>query len=662
MKDELKAYYGMLRAKLLDEKALSLYVQSKSFFHISCRGHEAPGAAAALVSNEGDVFYPYYRDLALMTTLGMSSYELILSFTNKDADPNSHGRQMPMHYASKKYNVISQGSATGSQYLHAVGSAMASESGVVFVFSGEGACAQGDFHEALNWASRDKLPVVFVIENNRYAISVHVTEQLAGGSVWKLSAGYENLSRYECDGSNLPQTLTTFRTAYNHVKAHGGPALIEAHVVRLGSHSISDDHLKYRKYEEVELESFRCPILNLQNHLKLDVAAITAELQEEINKAAKEALAASDPDPQEAILYSYAEDLRLPETTAKMSSLQYHGQGLVPKEEPVTGEFEYTMIDAINLALKEEMSRNPQMVIYGEDVAKGKGGVFGATRGLSDLYGDRVFNSQLAESSIIGTALGQVIMGKKPVVEIQFGDYIWTAMMQIRNELCMFSYRSKGDYPAPIVIRVPVGGYIRGSHYHSQNIEATFSHLPGVYVVMPSNAYDAWGMLKTAIRMQDPVLFLEHKHLYRQPVAKRFFDGNAPLIDFRAKVVEEGTDLTIVSYGAVLHKCHYLVRNSPHSIELIDLRSMVPLDLDTILSSVKKTSRCLVVHEDTRFMGFGAEIAATINENLFAYLDAPVIRVGGAASAAVPHAEGLEDAILPQIDDIDMAIRKILAW
>ncbi|RIL10683.1 MAG: tungsten formylmethanofuran dehydrogenase [Proteobacteria bacterium] len=658
----LRAFREMVLARLVDEKAIVLYKQNKCHFQIGVAGHEAVQVAAGHVFRAGkDWFYPYYREMAICAALGMTEREFMLNAMNKQDDPNSHGRQMPMHYGHKALNIVSQSSPTGTQFLQAVGAALAlkkkGNKAVVYVSAGEGTCSQGDYHEALNWAAREKLPVIFMIQNNNYAISVHISEQLAGESAYKISAGYENLERYEVDGSDYIASYEVTRRAYDRALNGDGPAMIEAHVPRLQSHSISDNHLKYRTSEDIEKEKERCPIIKMRALLiknkiasEQELAALEEEIKRNVDSAAEWAEAQSDCDPSCALDHNYVE----PDPASTVI-------------EGVADGPEVYMVDAINHGLDEELARDPDVYVYGQDVAHGKGGVFTVTAGLTAKHGvDRVFNGPLAESSIVGVAIGMATLGLKPVAEIQFGDYVWTAMMQIRNELAMLHYRSAGDFSCPAVLRIAVGGYIHGACYHSQNIEATFAHFPGLYVLYPSNATDAKGLLKAAIRGKDPVLFLEHKGLYRQVYAKGP-EGNAEcLVPLgRAKTVREGSDLTIVTWGALVNKSLLAAKEldkEGYSVEVIDLRTIVPFDQQAVFESVRKTNKVLIAHEDTLFMGFGAEIAAQIASDCFRELDAPVKRLGMKYAAAVAHASSIENVVLPQNEDVLNAAREVLAF
>lgn len=662
-KEEAKKLLSiMLRARLADLKSIVLYKQNKCFFQISCAGHEAIQAAAAMVFRPGkDWFYPYYREMGLCAGLGMTDQELMLNVMSKDTDPNSHGRMMPMHYGHKKLNIVQQSSPTGTQFLQAVGVALAArklgENEVVYVSSGEGTCSQGDFHEALNWASREKLPVVFCIQNNDFAISVPISEQLGAKSVYDMAAGYSTLARFTVDGSVVEDSYDVMKEAYEYAKSGQGPALVEAHVARLQSHSISDNQLKYRSKEDVDADQARCPIAKFKARLisekvlsEKEISELETKIKSDIDLAAEWADAQPDPSTSSVEDHTYA----LPDPSLEVI------------ETEASGPDNY-LVDAINHCLDEELTRDPHTYIFGQDVAHGKGGVFTVTAGLTAKFGvNRVFNAPLAESSIVGVAVGMATRGVKPIAEIQFGDYCWTGMNQLRNELAMLHYRSGGDFSCPAVIRIPVGGYIRGGCYHSQNIEATFAHFPGLFVVYPSNATDAKGLLKAAIRSKNPVLFLEHKGLYRQVYAKGLEGGENELIPIgKAKVLKQGSDLTIITWGAIVQKSLLAAKElekEGYNVEVVDLRSIVPLDTKTIEESVSRNHRVLIAHEDVHFMGFGAEIAAHISDKCFGTLDAPVKRVGMKNIGAVPQAPALENAALPQTEDVLEAAREVLRF
>ncbi|MCB2205733.1 tungsten formylmethanofuran dehydrogenase [bacterium] len=659
--DELRSILRtMMTSRRLDQKMLTLLKQGKSFFHIGGSGHEAAQIAAAKAFEPGkDWSYPYYRDLSFMLGMGMDAEGIMTNFLARAEDVNSGGRQMPQHYGMASARVVSQSSPTGTQYLQAVGTAKGARlqetDEVVYVSSGEGTTSQGDFHEAVNWASRAKLPVIFCVQDNKYAISVHLSQQ-TGGSVYDMVAGYVNLERIEVDGTNFFETYEAFRKAVARGRRGEGPTVIVTDVVRLLAHSSSDDQTKYRSKEELERDRQRDPIHRMKDAL-IDAGMLTEEefeqmekeILDEVNDATDVAEAKALPDPSTATDFLFS---------PKKDELQY--------ESTTPAGNKIVIVDAINHALQEEMERDKNIIVYGQDVQDGKGGVFTATRGLSTKFGlSRCFNSPLAESSIVGTAVGLAVRGFKPVVEIQFGDYIWTAMMHIRNEVATMRYRSNNHFSAPVVIRVPVGGYIHGALYHSQSIDGYFSHIPGLYVAYPSTAADAKGLLKTACRMDDPVMFLEHKGMYRQGYAASLEPDEEWLLPFgKAAVRREGTDMTIVAWGALVQKSLETARKLDKegiSVEVIDLRTLVPLDMDTILRSIQKTSRVLVAHEDNLTGGFGGEVASRIAHEGFELLDAPVKRLG-AVDCHIPYAWTLESEILPQDKDVLDAARELLAY
>lgn len=659
----VSVYRTMLTSRRMDEKMLMLLKQGKVFFHIGGSGHEAIQVAAAFALKPGhDWGYPYYRDLAFALQLGETPEEVMMNSMHRAADPSTGGRQMPGHYGHPKWRIPTQSSPTGSQYLQAVGTAMgAVKDGtdeVVYVSGGEGSTSEGEFHEAVNWASRDRLPVIFCIQNNRYAISVPITEQTGAGSVYDMMSGYAGLHRYRIDGTDFLASYRTGVDAVAKARRGEGPSLIDADVVRLLAHSSSDDQARYRSKEELEADRRRDPIPRFENFLleeKILISTDVERIQEEVKQSVD---AAAD----------YVETLPLPDPNA-VEAFVYSPNIIVRKEnfvEPEHSGPRVVLVDAINHTLAEEMDRNSKMLIYGQDVAGNKGGVFTATKGLTAKFGeDRVFNSPLAEASIIGTAIGLAIRGFKPVVEIQFADYIWPAMMQIRDELVMLRYRSNNTWSCPVVIRVPVGGYIHGGHYHSQCIESIFGHVPGIRMCFPSNAADAKGLLKTACREEDPVLFMEHKALYRQSfAASPEPDANYLLPFGLAKVKRDGTDITLITYGMMVQRsleAALKLEDKGLSVEVIDLRTLNPLDTETMLKSVKKTGKVLIVHEDNLTCGFGAELAAIIAKESFQYLDAPIQRIG-AKDTPVPYAPALEDAVLPGERNITKALEELAGY
>ena len=658
----LRVLRTMLTARRLDHKMLTLLKQGKGHFHIGCSGHEAAQVAFGLLSRPGhDWLVPYYRDLALALTLGQSIVDTLLDHLAKENSSNSGGFQMPEHFSSRERNVFSVSSSVASQFLPALGMSFATMRGdsdaYVLCSSGDGATSQGDFHEALNWATVTRAPILFLVQNNHYAISVHVTEQTAGGTPFKLAAGYEGLIRYKVDGTDFFATHAVAKAAINHVRQGNGPVCLVTDVVRLLPHSSSDNHLKYRTRENLShdlnldpIERFKSTLFDYGLLTDLEFESLLEDISRKVDESARWAISQPDPLPQNAtrhVVYSGPPAIR-PERSSSIGP-------------PIV------MVDAINHALREEMALNNKVIVYGEDVAGPKGGVFTATMGLTEHFGaDRCFNSPLAEASIIGTAVGFAAAGYKPVVEIQFADYIWPAMQQLRNQASSLRYRSNNDWSCPMVVRVPVGGYIHGGLCHSQNIESIFGHMPGFLVALPSNAADAKGLLKTAIRGHDPILFLEHKALYRSAKARRPEPDTDYLVPFgQARICRKGSDLTIVTYGFMVDKCltvaETLEKQDGVSVEIIDLRTIVPLDMETVLASVQRTSRVLIVHEDHEFIGLGAEISAQIADQAFEFLDAPVRRVASAL-ALVAFAGSLERAILPQLEDVLDAARSILIY
>lgn len=658
----MQAYRTMVTARRLDSKMLTLLKQGKGFFHIGCSGHEATQAALGLLSRPGhDWFCLYYRDLVVALMLGQTVRETLLDFMAKADGPNSGGRQMPMHYGHRDKNMLTIASSVAAQFLPALGFGLSIQrkksDAFVLCSAGDGATSQGSFHEALNWATRCRAPVLYLIQDNKYAISVPVSEQTAGGTPYKLAAGYEGLARIRVDGTDFFQIHAAARAAVEYIRSGQGPVCLVAEVVRLLPHSSSDNHLKYRSKEELDLDRQVDPIMRMEVALiesglltEAKVDSIRDQVHREVDEAAVWAEKQIDPGASSATTHVCFEgDL----------GLNYGRKN--PIGEPIV------MVDAINHALHEEMARDPSILVYGEDVAGPKGGVFTATRGLTRAFGeDRCFNSPLAEASIIGTAVGLSATGFKPVVEIQFADYIWPAMQQLRNQVSSLRYRSNNQWSCPMVIRIPCGGYIHGGICHSQNVESILAHMPGYRVVMPATAADAKGLLKTAIRCEDPVIFLEHKALYRSAAARTPEPGPDYLLPIgQARTVQQGTNLTIVTYGFMVHKCvraaQILDREDGLSVEIIDLRSIAPLDTVTVLNSVRKTNRVLIVHEDHEFIGFGGEISAQIADQAFNYLDAPIRRVASALSY-VPFADLLERTVLPQIDDILKAAREVANW
>jgi 2-oxoisovalerate dehydrogenase E1 component len=688
LEQRLAIYRTMLTSRRLDDLEMQLKRHNKVFFQISGAGHEASLTAAALVLKPGhDWFFPYYRDRAVCLGLGMTPLEMLLEAVGAASGPGSGGRQMPSHWGQPRLNIVSQSSPTGTQYVDAVGCAEAgmrwpalaegalvrrpfAGDEVVYVSSGEGTTSQGEFHEALNTACNLKLPVLFHIEDNGYAISVPVEVQTAGGSISKLVVGYPDLLRLEFDGCDPEASLSAWTEAVAYARARKGPVLLHAHVIRPYSHSMSDDERLYRAPAELATDAAKDPLVRYRARLLAQGVAAT-ELEDlaklvdaELFAARDEALKAPPPTPDSIHRYVYSPDV---DPTASAFDVAPQSQG-----------DERTMVDLINACLRDEMRRDSRVLVFGEDVAdvsregslplvKGKGGVFKVTANLQREFGpNRVFNTPLAEANIMGRAIGMAIRGLKPVVEIQFFDYIWTAMMQMRDELAVLRWRSNNAFSCPVVIRATYGGYLKGGVvYHSQTGEAIFAHTPGIRVVLPSNARDANGLLRTAIRSEDPVLFLEHKHLYRQTYNRAPYPGPDYTIPFgKAATVRSGRSLTLVTYGALVKRSLDAAARAAAEgveVEILDLRTISPYDWDAIATSVKKTNRAMVVYEDNLSWGSGAEIAARIADELFDHLDAPVRRVAS-ADLFVGYHPDLEDAILPQIEHVHAGIMALARY
>ena len=682
----VRAFRIMHTARRLDDREIALKRQNRIYFQISGAGHEAVQAAAGMTLRPGyDWFYLYYRDRALSLALGMTPYQMLQSAVGAAADPSSGGRQMPSHWGHPGLHIVSTSSATGTQFVQAAGCAEASlylrdphvtpttSLEVTLVCSGEGATSEGEFWETLNIACLKSLPLLFLVEDNGYAISTPVECQTAGASISGLVAGFPGLLRQEVDGTDFLASYRAMQTAVAYCRQGAGPALVHAHVTRPYSHSLSDDERLYKTPVERAAEAERDPVLTFPRFLieegvmdRQMLQRIAHEVDEEVDEAAAQALADDPPAPDSALRHLYSETVD-PTADAFAAEPHFHGPPI-------------TMVDMVNATLREEMRRNPKILVFGQDVAdctraanlsevKGKGGVFKATAGLQIEFGaERSFNTPLAEAAIVGRAIGMATRGLKPVVEIQFFDYIWPAMMQIRDELANLRWRSNGSFSCPAVIRVPIGGYLNGGAvYHSQCGEVVFTHIPGLRVVMPSNAADACGLLRTALRSDDPVLFLEHKRLYREPYNRSPHPGEDYTIPFgRAKVVKPGRNLSVITYGALVQKALIAAtqverRNPDATIEVIDLRSLAPYDWEAIRASVEKTSRVMLAHEDCLSWGYGAEIAARIANELFDRLDAPVGRVG-ALDAWVGYHPQLEAAILPTPEKLAAEMERLIGY
>ena len=680
------AFRTMYLSRRLDDKEIQLKRQNKIFFQISGAGHEAVMTAAGLALRPGyDWFFPYYRDRALCLTLGMTPAEMLYSAVGAAVDPNSGGRQMPSHWGHKELNIVSQSSPTGTQFLPAVGAAEAvlrasrldisegfKSDEVVLVTAGEGTTSEGEFWESLNTACNLQLPIVYLIEDNGYAISVPVEVNTAGGSISKLVRGFPGLDIQEVDGCDFLASYDCLTRAVGRARRREGPAFVHAHVIRPYSHSLSDDEILYKPPEERAEEAKRDPVVTYprwlieQGHAtEAEIESIKEECDALVLAATDDALGQEQPGPDTVYFGVYSPDV-------DPTSEQFDTE-----DDPQYSGNETTMVDLLNACLKDEMRRDNKIVVFGEDVAdvsrerylgkvKGKGGVFKVTHGLQTEFGsDRVYNSPLAEANIVGRAVGLALRGFKPVIEIQFFDYIWPAYMQLRDELATMRWRSNNAFSAPLVVRTTYGGYIRGALYHSQTGASLFTHCPGLRVVCPATALDANGLLRTAIRCDDPVIFLEHKHLYRQTYNKAAYPGPNFMIPFgKARIVREGTDITVVTYGATVQRAFAAanqVADAGISVEVIDLRSLSPWDQEAVYASVRKTNRVIVAYEDAISWGYGSEIASRIADECFAFLDAPVKRIGS-TDTFVGYAPRLEDAILPQIDDFKSAFEDLMKF
>jgi 2-oxoisovalerate dehydrogenase E1 component len=701
----------MYLSRRTDDREIMLKRQQKIFFQVSCAGHEALLVAAGMALKPGyDWFFPYYRDRAICLALGQTVEDQLLQAVGAESDPSSGGRQMPSHWTSERLNLVSPSSSVATQCLQAVGCAEAGRyyrnhpealkrpaadargvdyrafkdvkfeaDEVVYVSIGEGSTSQGEFWESLNTASNEKLPVLYLVEDNGYAISTPVEVNTPGGNISKLIANFPNFHIAEVDGTDAMASYEAMVEAVAYCRAGHGPAVVHGHVTRPYSHSLSDDERLYRSKEEIEADALRDPIARMQMWLLREgvldeqgINELERKVDEEIARATDRALAAVLPKPESILRHVYSESIDPRDS-------QFDTQPAATADDT-----ERTMLDLINATMHDEMRRDERVVVFGEDVAdatrdealsdlkagkiKGKGGVFKVTAGLQKEFGnDRVWNSPLAEANITGRAIGMAVRGLKPVVEIQFFDYIWPAMHQMRNELSVMRWRANGQFSCPLVMRVPIGGYLTGgSIYHSQSGESIFTHTPGVRVVMPSNALDASGLLRTAIRCDDPVLFLEHKRLYRETFGRGAYPGPEYMIPFgKARVVKPGKDLTVITYGAVvpraLQAAQRMERERHVDVEVIDLRSLSPYDWEAIAESVRKTSKVMVAHEDMLSWGYGAEIAARIGDELFHDLDAPVRRVAG-MDTFVAYQPLLEDVILPQPERIFQAMSELAAF
>ncbi len=652
-------YNKMLHLYYVEERVKTFVRAGKVSFHASSRGHEKVQIAMSYLLEPGkDWFFPYYREKALMVGLGMPLKDIFLHMLSKADDPCGGGRNMSEHFSSKKLRVVSPTACTGTQFLPAVGMARAIKTKgldeIVYVSSGEGATSEGEFFEALNWAVREQLPALFLVQNNGYAISVPQEIQ-TGSDVEDISRGFD-MRAIHVDGTRFTDMYNDLKPLVAEMRQGGGPRLIEAHVVRLDSHSSSDDQTKYRSQDELETILKQDPLAHTAGVLlnkgildESDIRRLHEEIEAEVNEAADAADAAADPKPETAVLNIYSD----------------HRPDTGPAQPAHLSDKPITMVEAINHGLREEMERNEKILIWGEDVADPKGGVFGVTRGLGKDFPGRVVNAPLAEASIVGVAQGMAIGGYKPVVEIQFGDYSFPGYMQMRNEIPTLRWRSGGEWSCPMVVRIAVGGYIRGGPFHSQCIETLYAHTPGWYIAYPSNATDAKGLIKTACRLEDPVLFLEHKGLYRQVYSKAPEPDADWLLPFgKARVTREGDHVTAVTWGSGVIRCERAsdtLREEGISVEVIDLRTIIPWDAERVLESVRKTGKAIVVHEAIMTGGFGGEVASRIASDAFDHLDGPVERIG-ARDSFVAYAPVLENYVLPSQDEVTSAIRNLARY
>jgi len=685
----VKLYRNMVTSRRLDDAEIDLRKRNEVYFQISSAGHESVNVAiGALLKSGHDWFYPYYRDRGLMLQVGLTPYESLLEAVGGADDPASHGTQMPSHFGLKRANVVSQSSPTGTQFLQAVGCAQAARyildhkldlpahgDEIVHVSSGDGTTNQGDFHEALSQACIDQLPVLFVIEDNNYAISVPIEKHTPGGDIAKMVSGYAGLTIVKLDGNDMLECLHTLEPVIAAMRRREiGPVLVHVHVTRPYSHSLSDDQAYYRTKAEIADEASRDCLQISRKRLIADGLAKAEELDaaekgaaEDVKAAVAEALKATKPELEKVLSHLYA-------TENSPADRERYAEG----EAPTSGD-PVSFGQAINQTMHTELARDERVRVWGQDTAdasreaalkecKGKGGVFKLTHGLQQKFGsDRCYNAPLAESKIAGTAIGQATRGVKPLVEIQFFDYIWTAMMQIRNEMGSMRFRSGGEFSCPLVLRVPIGGYLRGgSICHSQTGEAIFAHCPGLRIAYPCTALDAVGLLRTAIRCDDPVLFLEHKHLYYQGYNRSPMPGPDYTIPFGvARKRRSGDDLVVFTWGALVQKsieaADKLAKETGAQAEVWDLRTINPLDEETILSATRRVGKVVIAAEENVFAGFGGHIASVISEKAFEWLDAPVRRVGSMSTWVAYH-PALEAAILPNTDDVLNALREVAAY
>lgn len=654
-------------SRKIDEKA-ALYIRRGLgwSYHARCAGHEGIQVALGLAFRaKKDFLFPYYRDTATVLAAGMSPLELIQNGLSKASDVGSGGRHMSNHFSKPAIHIQNVSSCTGNHTLHAVGVARAikyyGDDAIAYSSQGESSLSEGYCYEAINGASRERLPVIFVIQNNGYGISVPSSVQTANAIVSDNFRGFKNLGIFLSDGTDFPDSISKIKQAIDFVNQEGCPALVHAQCVRIGAHSNSDAQDLYRDEDEISRAQQADPLLKLKKLLvkhKISaskISQIESSVDQEIEQACEQVEQEPGPSRESATQFIFAPEYK-PEKTE---------QAYVPLDsEPVE-----KLREAITRTLIEEFERNPDTFLWGQDCAsKKKGGVFNLTKGMLEKFGDkRIFNAPIAEDFIVGTANGMSRYRKdiRIVIEAaQFADYVWPAMEQI-VEMGHDYWRSNGQFSPNVVLRLASGGYITGGLYHSQNVEAIMSHLPGIRVLYPAFAEDAAGLLRTAIRSQGPTFFCEPKYLYNRAEAKGPIYGSDFAIPMGlGKVRRAGSDASIICYGNAVHMALQVASELAEknmSLEVFDLRSIKPLDYEGITASVKRTGKALVLHEDHLFNGIGGEVSALIMEQCFAYLDAPVQRLA-ALDAPIGFAKTLENAILPQVDDIKRAIIELVEY
>ncbi len=695
-KELIEILENVYTSRKVDDAEITMKKQSKAYFQISGAGHEGIlSAAARVLKPKHDWFLCYYRDRALCLGLGVTPYEMLCQANANIGDKASHGRMMPAHWGHVDLNIVNKSSCTGTQFLQACGLAEAGlwykrltkeykikghekkyfDDEIIYVSTGDGTIAQGEFWEGLTTACVNNLPVLFMVEDNGFAISTPTNVQYPEGNISKTLANFPGLKIFTTDGNCPIESFATMSDAVAFMRKERKPALVHASVTRPYSHSLSDDHGMYRTKAELAAES-AIDVFNAYPKFLVESGVLTQKECDDVLKkcaanvkeAMEKCLATPWPETSTAMDHLYSTEKEISSTA------------LFEREANFSGKDDVPMAASINKVLRSEFNKNPLLRMWGEDVAdffekerlknpdlKGKGGVFKITANVQRESRDgQVFNSPLAEANVVGRAIGAAIRGIKPVVEIQFFDYIWTAYMQLKNEMATLRYRSGGDFTCPMVVRVPIGGYLKGGAiYHSQCGETLFTHVPGIRVAFPSNSADAAGLLRTAINADDPVMFLEHKHLYYQGYNRAADPGEEYMIPFgKAKVVREGSDATIVAWGALVQKSIEAAKKMEaegHSVEVIDLRTLAPYDFEAIKKSITKTSRLMIAHEEQKTSGFAGEISARVTEECFELLDAPILRVG-AMDTHCAYNPGLEDVILPQISHVEEVLRKLLAY